>query len=339
MSTRPQPLNDRYYATGIRGFVKTPVSFLHEHIAHFNYAEVKVLGLIIEKFIGWPNPESEPVEISDAEFDEVAGVTRETWLTALTTLEHRGEIVRPSRNARGRYVYALSRKLAEETTAARVRGKCAKCKKVGFFDREFVPFPHEFFTKLPSCISHCCYQAVAAIGRYTLRWTREHGLYSEYRELTADDIAKVTQQDEQSVLDGIAEGVRLGIIGRIKNPGSHDGDTYWLIPERFGKLNKLGPRLVNQPPQKRGSEKESKPKSGKRAENPANPTTSPIRESSPEYFGICKHCGHFGACEPAPEPISRPNSNSPPKKPPGHDQALTTFPDFDTSSWKKDAAK
>lgn len=297
MSACPQP-SIQHHATNIRAVCKTPLSYLYRLLQILNYTELKIFGIVLDKSIGWSE---DSAEMTPEDFCEGTGRSREFWQESLVNLIDNRKFIRMYRGERGRMRYAVAQSLADETKADRIRGKCSKCQTVGFFDREFVPFPHTFFQNLPTCVSHACYLVTAAICRYSLKWNRDRGLWSEEVELNKSDIERVTDQDPRSITDGLAEAVKLGIVSRIERKGNQAGDIYWVNPEMFGKLKQLGPRLVTPP--ERGSERTGKSNSEKPVKPPQKPTVTQANESAADYFGICKKCGHFGAAEPSTEPV------------------------------------
>ncbi len=294
-----------------------------------NYTELKVFGAVLVNTLGRTKPETW-AEISDEQFDEATGVTKEWWTEALEMLtayrpvygEENGKpklragktIIRTRKSpTSGRIQYALTENLATETKALTVRGKCEACHAVGAFETEFIPVPHAVFRKLGAGLDHSSYVCLMTIIRHSLKWTGERGVWGEPVQLEIDDFERATNLERRqitSALSKLCDPNGWALVARTERPGRPA--LYRPIPERFGKIDRREARVVVQP-LNRQKKANTTPKVEVETTNKTTekPDETRANESPLHCYAFCKSCGHYGAVEPCEEdtgPVERPES-------------------------------
>ncbi len=307
-----------------------------------NYTQLKVFGAVLVNTIGQTHPETW-AEISDEQFEDAAGVTKEWWSLALENLtafrspasgKPGGRVIRTRKSpTTGRPQYALTENLATETRALTVRGKCLQCQAIGAFETEFIPVPHAVFRKLGAALDHASFVCLMVIIRHSLKWTTEKGVWGEPVQLDINDFERATDLSPRSIsaaLQKLSDPDGWALVERQERKGRPA--LYRAIPERFGKIDRRDARVVVMPTPNR-EKKGNTTRKGLPDNKPESEKTTAV-ESTPHYFGFCKSCGHYAEVEPCEDAdLTRPVSESPPRINPRRETGLPTeqiFSNFKT---------
>jgi hypothetical protein len=331
----PQPTSP------VRNVCKTPLSYFQYMLEGCNYTQLKVFGAVLVNTIGRTHPETW-AEISDEQFEDAVGVTKEWWSLALETLtaystatgKPSQRVIRTRKSpTSGRIQYALTENLATETRALTVRGKCLECKAIGAFETEFVPVPHAVYRKLGAALDHASFVCLMVIIRHSLQWTGERGVWGEPTQLDINDFERATELSPRSISAALAklcDPDGWALVDRTERKGRPA--LYRAIPERFGKIDRRDARVVVMPTPNREKKGNTTP-AGLHEIVPESGKPTAI-ESAPHYYGFCKACGHYGEVEPCEEvESSDPLSKSPPRAGPGRETrppAEQVFSNFKT---------
>lgn len=320
MSAQPIP-SPSSRSTSLRAACFTPLSYF-ERALDLEYTQLRCFGLILVETLG-AYPIKSTAEISYDKFAETFQVSKDWIAHALVSLEAAGYI-RIGRSERGAVTYAIREEYVQEVKTAgrqKIRGRCPDCKVVGLFSTEFIPTPHAALRKLGGCVDSATFRCVMVVSRYTCRWDREKRcLEVEPQELDLADFSRLTGLEKREITNGLTNAVRLGLIGRELRAGRPS--LFWAIPEKFGSLEKRGPRLVT--PSNGGVTEEAKPEISRTEENPNKPVHTHANESGVYFYGRCENCNHLVNIEPVSEqefadsvPKSVQHPATGPKKPPG----------------------
>lgn len=298
----------------IRAICRTPASYFHHFLDRCNYTEVLCLGLILDLTVGASEAWR---DIDEAEFRAATReTTKATIRVALAKLVAEGLIHARKNEITGRRQYRLSEHILAEVDpkGTRIRGRCPDCKTVGTFYSEYIAMPHPFFRKLGACLDHASFVCLAVICRYTLRWNGADGMWTDWKSLDFNDFKKLTGLDESSIQKALAKLADISgwrLIEKTGEPGK--ANFYRAIPERFGKIDRMGPRLVEQPKEKK---RRTPPDKGD-IENPSELQETPAIESQSKPLLLCVKCNHFIVPEDVPEEefptrdVSRPPRHGP----------------------------
>jgi hypothetical protein len=274
----------------IRAICRTPASYFHSLLELLNYSEILCFGLILDSTVGYGQA-TEWAEISDEQFHSATNESKEWVLIGIARLEKFGLIRCRKNQVSGRREYALSDQLRGEADVKgrKFKGRCPQCKTIGTFATEYIAVPHPFFRKLGGCLDHASYVCLAVIVRYSLKWTGEKGVWTEWAELDLNDFERLTGLDKRAISQALAKLVDINgwrLIERFNRAGK--ASAYRAIPERFGKIERRGPRLVEQP-----AKTEKTPPTKGDTKNPNKTAETHEFESVHKNFGFCLKCRHF----------------------------------------------
>ena len=234
------------------------------------------------------------------QFVLVVNESHESCVGAIAWLETAGLIRTRKNEHSGRREYSISERIRVEVNlkSRYMRGRCPDCKHVGNFQTRYTAIPHSFFRKLGACIDHAAFVCLAVIVKDSLLWSAEEGLSNQWVELQRTDFEQLTGLDKDTVTKALKRLDDWGLIEREEKKGRPS--SYRAVPEMFGKLERRGPREVEQPPQPPAKKKKAKVKTPEPVENPINPPETLGVESKPAAAGFCSKCRHFVT----PEPVS-----------------------------------
>jgi hypothetical protein len=321
------------HSTTIRAACFTPLSYF-EHALDLDYTQLRCFGLILVETLG-AFPSRPTAEITYAKFAETFQVSKDWIAQALGSLEGAGYI-KIGRSERGTVVYSVRDEYVLEVQKAgreKIRGRCPDCKTVGLFSTEFVPTAHAAFRKLGGCVDSATYRVVMVVSRYTCQWDRESRcLKVDPQELDLADFSRLTGLEKREITNGLTNAVKLGLIGRELRAGRPS--LFWAVPEKFGALEKRGPRLVT--PSESGVTEEAKPETSRNGKNPNKPVHTHANESGVYFYGRCENCNHLVTVEPVSEqefadsaPKQSQSSAGSVKKPPGAAKKSAYFEELD----------
>jgi hypothetical protein len=195
--------------------------------------------------------------------------------------------------------YAITPELATETKGVKIVGRCAECKQIGQFQTEFIPVHRTFFTTLAAGLArdNDASLAIAVITRYSHEraWTPEGTIEPNWVTLDLNDFERLTGLDRRSMTNGIATLEQLHLIECDRKPGK--ATRYRTLPENWSKLEKRGPRLVEQPIERSSAKGKAKTDPSAPSEKPANPT----KPTQTSRYGFCARCNHIVEVEPVSE--------------------------------------
>jgi len=323
----------------IRAICRTPASYFHRFLHWPKQSEIICFGLILDYTIGagtiW-------APITDDEFVAATPeISKATIREALADLEERGVIwSRKSKERGAEYCISETLRAEVELGGTKIRGRCPDCKTVGMFYTRYVAVPHAFFRKLGACLDHAAYVCLAVVMKDSLQWTGKDGMWTEWVELNFDDFEQLTSLDSSSIQKALA---RLsdpiwGLIEKREQPGK--ANLYRAIPERFSKIERRGPRLVEQPKEKI----KRTPPVDENTEKPNKTVNTHGIESIHTNFGMCPRCRHFVEPEElTEEEILVEQAERPQKKPldrtrgTPEPQVWSPQPSYKRPDWKKEA--
>ncbi len=175
-------------------------------------------------------------------------------------------------------------------------GSCAFCGADTEMERHagWCSVPHNYWTKLPACVANSTHRVVGVIMAHTMGWQRWSAV------LTHPEIMRDSGLSRRAVIEAIREATEKGLIGH--DTVAH-GTEYWVNIERFGALERLPPRLIEQ---RSGPKRKVSASVGSGGEETSKdsgviPIDEPIKtpkRGAVEYIANpltrCRNCGHVG---------------------------------------------
>jgi hypothetical protein len=313
-------------------FCKVPLSFFYHFMGIENGAQLSLFCVILAETIG-DRPGNYWAEIPNETFAKYTGVSTDWVSTALDSLENGYHWIKSRKNSRGRREYSIDDRYILEVEEAGLKkrpGRCSNCKTVEMFDTRYVKVPHVALRKLGGCVGPAAFKCIMTVILRALDW--KDGLWETKRtELDFNDFHRLSGLENREISNGIAEAVKLGLIGRELRSGKQS--LYWINMKAFESLERRPARKVSPPA--RGVEGDAKSPTKKLSKNPVKPAETHANELGNHFYSRCPKCKVFVDVEPVTEAELIPKEpEKPPRAGPGRAKRSPSQVSLDRSTEK-----